>query len=1794
MGDKRYRSGALIAAIAAAVMFFIVAPVLGVGERDFIIRSFSPQGTVAGGAEITAVFSQAAVSEDIVGHALKTSEYPLSFSPPISGSGKWRDAATFVFIPHGGRLSAATRYTATAKSGLRDREGRPLSGTQSFSFNTPALAFKGAKQTNFDPDSGSAVFELEFSLPVSPVRLRGYTEVKDTAKRPLNFSITQGPASRKIRLTVNGLSEREAELSLAAGLPSEAGPLGLEKGLSVKLKRALIMELRDSGVISEMGGGRIWIDTTSPVDLAKAAAFIELSPAVKFTVEPNEGGFMIAGDFKPQERIKVTVRKGLPAAGGRNTAGRTLATDWSRAFIFPDIEAQVRFPDPGRVLSPTELMRIPLESVNFDKVNILVWQLYDNNIPIAMRSGWGGYPTDLSRLVANKEYLVKAKPNETARRALDLKPLLEGRRGVFLVVAQGRGPREWSESRQTINVTDLGLTVKLGQDSAFARVLSVSEAKPLSGVRVTLWSWANQLVGEGKTDKNGVVRIALKETEGRGAPVVALAEKDGDTSYIRFERGLYNGNDDFDTTGSPWLYKGYSAYCYTPRDIFRPGEEVPVQAIVRGTDGKAPKPFPLTMKVFSPSGRLWKTLSAKLSGEGTFSASLALPSDAPTGPWSIALFTPGGENSVGYKEIYVEEFAAPRIFVEAAATPRSITADGGCELSITGRYTFGNPAAGLQWEMELRTVDRTFTHKDWKSFSFREADKKFTPESSFIASGNLSTEGKAKASLKGGGWNAPSMLDLSVRAGVMDDGGRWTYKTVTIPWYPSAVMAGIEAPREADPGKPLSFRAAAVSVDGKAAGVKEMKYSLFRRARQAVVFESSGRMTREIQEQLIPRGEGLIRLSGGVGSAQAELKEAGEYLLRVETADGKSRASAVIYAYGADGGGSSSFPDMAEVTTDKQIYKTGETAKVKVKAPFAGSLLVDAETTEVVWNETRGTRGAETEFSLKVTEDMRPNAWITAQVVRPAQKDGSPARAFGIAPLMTDNSASRLKVEIAKVQKLEPGKNKITLTVKDGSGKGTAADVTVMLVDETVLGLTGYATPDPWKFFTARRMPGMETYDLYGALITPEKSSTPLLTAGGGGMEDGMAMKSSLSPVQARRFKMLSLVKMGRSDSGGRCEVEFDIPEFSGKARIMAVAATASASGGAETTAQIGRDVTAEIALPRFAAPGDKFTANAQLFNMTERELTVKFSAEGKKSSAELAMQNGANESHTVTIKGGGSVTLPLRYEAKGIGTALMTYRTEWQGGVIEDTVELPVRPAAPRITESGSAVIEPGKTLSFSLSGDGKGRNFAQALVMLSAMPQISLSALADFLVTYPYGCFEQTVSAAWPLLVQPELVKYTDPDLADRGALARRIDKIESMQSYDGGFPRWSGESWSQPWESLYGAHFLLEAKRLGNKVSPDALKAAVDYARALLPVMPDGDGDAAWRETLTRRAYAAFVLTLAGEQPLGWMESLRDKTGEMEPSGRLLLACAYAAAGDKKEAEKITGHRGAPLKEIPGKNINYDSNLRDDALSLLAATYIDPAGAGAAASAAGLMKELKERGRCSTQEGGFSMLALGRWFSAQPRGGAISGKLIKEPGAKTVGTVSENNRSVTAGGPGGYKAANSGQARLYSAWNLSYIPSGAVPPRDDGIEIRQRIADRQGKIISGRAARGQALTAAVTVTPKAGSLRGVVAVMPLPAGFEIENPRLTGTSEENAEGVRAEIRDDRLILFIEELRKPLKWHYSLRAVTEGTFASPQVYAECMYDPGISSISGGGTITVGAAADSRQGTAKAVNAAK
>lgn len=1440
MEHKRLLSGGVLAlcAVFAALALF-AAPVLG-GKGGFSVRSFSPQGETDGAVEITARFTEAAVADEAVGKKLAPSESPFAFSPEIAGTGVWRDASTFVFTPSGGRLAPATRYVATARDSLASADGEALSGARSFTFSTPALSFAGAKQTDFDQRSGRTEFELEFSLPVSPQRLRGYAEVKDENGGLLKFALSQ-TVSKEIRMSVEAPRAEKLMLTIAAGLPSEAGPLGLEKAVSVELKRSLVMELRDSRAESAMEGGRIIIETTAPVDFAKAAAFIELSPKKEFTVEPYGGGFALSSKgFGPQDRVKVTVKKGFPGL-----SGRSLAADWSRAFIFPDVEPSVRFPEADGVISPEGSLRVPVESVNYDKLRVIVWRLYDNNIPLASRGGfgYGGYPTELSRLVVSREFSVKGRPNETARRALDLRPLLEGERGVFYIVAQGVG-RSWSEARATVNVTDLGLTVTMGREGAIARVLSVSSAKPVEGAKVTLWSHSNQPVGEGVTGADGLANIKLNPDDERGVPAVAVAEKGGDTAYIAFGSGLFGGNDEFDTSGMPWTQDGYSAFCYTPRDIFRPGETIPVYAIVRGEDGKAPQPFPVEMRVWSP-GKLWEKRAVKLTGEGVFAAEIKVPADAPTGSWGVELCIPATERAMCYKNVYVEDFAAPRMFVDAAASPASVTGEGKTSINISARHSFGGAAANMPWEAELQLIDKNFEPERWKGFSFRDAEKKFSPERRVFASGELDADGKAAAQLDCGGWSAPSMLALSVRAGVMDDGGRWTYSTIVVPWYPSETMTGIELPESAAPGRAVNFRAAAVKPDGTAADVKELKYSFFRTVRRSVVFESDGRMSRKVEEELIPRGEGAIKLKNGVGRASVRPDEPGEYLLRVETADGSSRASSRIYVYGSGDGGGTNLPDAVTVTTDKKIYKVGETAKIKIKAPFAGSAFVAVSTNSPQLYECRAIPGKTAEFSVKVTEDMKPNAWITAHVVRPAQADGTPPRAFGAAPLMVDNSDSRLTVELDAPAKIEPGENTISLTVKDGSGSGAAADVTVMLADETVLGLTAYETPEPWEFFTARRQLGMETYDLYGSMLAPEKPATPLLTAGGGAspeMDAAMAsrmmkMANSLSPVQAQRFRTLCVTARAKADAQGRCTVTLDVPEFSGTARLMAVAATAKAEGAAEAEVKIARDVVTEPSLPRFAAPGDIFSAPCRLFNMTDKSIEVTFTAKSLDESTLVSWDVSARDYKKLTIEPNGSAVIPLKFQAKGVGTAKVRYTAKWAGGSSVSEIELPVRPAAPRVTESGFKALKPGESWNFVIPGAGRdgAENFAQVTASLSAMPQLSVSSVARMLASYPYGCFEQSVSAAWARLAAPETVKGFDAELAEGGDIEGIIRNIESRQNYDGGFPRWAGESWSRPWESLYGAHFLLEARRLGYTVSDDVIRAAVDYARALLPLTP-----------------------------------------------------------------------------------------------------------------------------------------------------------------------------------------------------------------------------------------------------------------------------------------------------------------------------------------------------------------------
>ena len=1764
--------------VAVWVFLFVFAlafaAVAAVGDRDFAVKSFSPEGLVSGRAEVVAVFTKPVVAADRVGAELSASELPFVFSPPVAGNGKWRDERTFVFYPKAGLLSPATSYTASVRAGLSDVDMKLFTGRQSFEFHTAPLAFAGARQVNFDAEAQEVVFELEFSLPVSPSRLRGYIDVKDNGGRALDYKVVQSPVSRKVRVSVRAGETDSVRLKLERGLPSESGPLGLEKSVSLKLAKSSAMSVLDSNALSNIGNGEIYIETAAPVDFARAAAFIEVSPKLAYSVEPRERGLAITGNFAPQDRVTVTLRRGFPAI-----SGKALAAAWSRSFIFPEKNAAVKLAAPGRVLTPESGLLLPVETVNLDRLHVIVWKLYENNIPIGMRSSWAEYPLDLSAIRADKNYKVRSVRNKAVRSALDLKPLIGSDKGVFLVVAQSDGEgNEWAEDRQVINVTDLGVTVKSGQGSAVVRVNSIHDGRPVSGASVTFWSWANQPVAEGKSDKEGVAEVSLDSDEN---PVLVTVKNGSDVAFIRLDNGLFGGRSEIDTEGEAWVSRGYSAFCYMPRDIFRPGEKIPFRAVLRDVKGKAPKPFPAFLTVYTSTGRIHQKQAVKLSPEGVLNAVISIPQDAPTGAWTASVTSSAGDlNQAGFKEFYVEEFAAPRLFVETTAVQKQIIGEDELDYSIFAKYAFGSPAPNLPREVSLTVSEKEFAHKDWKGFSFTDVEAEFQPVSFFADDGKLDKNGRSEGAVLVRSLSAPSMAEISLRGGVMEEGGRWVYKTAVIPWYPRKVMLGISMPQEAEPGAKTNFTVGLAGVDGKPAAAKSVKFSFFRVVERAVKYETGDGSKSRVQEELLPKEKGTLSLTGGRASGVFTPSEGGKYLLRAEDTATGAKASKWIYVYGGSGETGSVLPDTIKITTDKKIYRVGESAKVKVSAPFSGSLMLNIETYKVVSRKVVQMKGKETELSVKITEDMLPNGWITAHAVR-GQKDGGSSRAYGAALLAVDNRDSKLNVEIRDFGRIMPGKNDFSLTVKNSKGSGAAANITVMLTDEAILGLTDYETPDPWKFFTAKKRLGVETYDLYNALIAPESKKTPLLIAGGGA-PDSMAMKnSSLNPVQAKRFKMLSLAKTVRSDASGKCDFSFVVPEFAGRARLIAVAVTEDKSGSASRPVDINRDIVTEPSLPRILAPNDEISVPCQIFNKKSKADSVSLKIETKG-----PLKLIGKSEYRADIAPGKSVSFPLAFKAEGAGKADVAYITSWSSGTQKSNIEIAVRPAAPRASKSGYYVVKPGEKLAMNIPSGWYSGTFG-GTVLLSAMPSVGMSELASYLITYPHGCLEQTTSSAWPLLVGQDIARAADPALANdkavRASLMKRLEKIYALQNYDGGFVSWQGESWSEPFDSIYAAHLLTEAQRAGIRVPEETMKQAMTYVRRLLSVSPENpNNEEQWRETLTRRAYACYVLALAKDAPLGWMESIRDKSGSLDSSGRLYLASAYAAAGQKKEASAILGKKLEILKKVPGGTNNYDSDIRNAGLALLAYCHIDPKGADAVSAAVSLTEKLKHVKYYNTQEAGISMLALSKYFRAAQMPAEPKGTLTAD--GKNIGAVDAKNPKAAPyiKKAGTVTAENSGKSQLFAAWSVSGVPAVPVKNSDSGVEVRVSLSDRNGRAAGAKIKRGTALTASITVKPKAGALKEVVVVMPLAAGLEIEKASYTaqnrGNDEDMAESanIRAEARDDRLILYINRLEKPIVWRASLRAVTEGKFTVPQTSAECMYDPAVSSLTGGGKMEI------------------
>jgi len=1792
---KRWVWVTALFAVINIVGLAAIVSVLRQPTRGLRVEAFEPEGQASPDTGIVVRFNQTMVTAAEVGQELP--DGLLSVVPAVPGKAVWRDKLTAAFEP-AERLPMATAFAATVSRKLRSLLGHSLPADAIFQFHTAPLQLLAVRQTALR--HGRLSLALEFNDKVVPDEAKAHLTLSGKAVKSVPFSLQGRTPSRVVALTTDAFPEGTLTVTLTKGLRGASGPLGIEADQTLALAIEDAVRIESVTAHAEAPDhATISATCTQPIEPDDAAPHIQVEPKVAFRLSSTYDGLQLAGPFLSGHRYRVTFQQGLPA---RN--GSTLSKEVVRSIVIPDIEPSLRFKTSGIYLSAQGSLLLPLEGINTRAAELHIEQVYPNNVVHCLRdfNSYRAHGTgDLTRTVCKEAVTFAQKPNESQVKPLDLRKLLgKDPRGVFIVSA---GPKDepWRHERRLILVTDLGLTVKRSAADLLVWVNALSTAQPVEGAAVSVYSRANQPLATGTTDANGIAHFKDLDGTGDKQPFAVAATKDADTGFVEIEPTRLDDSD-LDTGGRPYLAKGYEAYVYGDRGIYRPGSKVALHAIVRGKETGVPQPFPLQFRVLRPDGRLFKTLTAKLNAWGSAEVQLDVPAYALTGRYSVELRTPGAETAIGTHTFQVEDFMPDRMKVAITLPARRYAAGEEISFTVKATHLFGAPAAGRTVEAKCAFVGEDFSPAGWQGYRFCDGARKFSHATEKLGEATLDKNGEGTFTLRvPNGLTPPSALRAILSASVSEVGGRAVTATQALgvdctPHYVGLARASKEHAQALLADKLL---VAAVKPDGSPVERLALEGTVYRVMWNSVLKLDNGhyRFTSEREEKAL---EPLAcTVANGRGEVTFKPPAVGEYLVRLT--DKASGASADLAFYCAGQGDvpwAMDKPARIALAADKPAYAPGDTARILIKAPFAGRALCTVETDRIHLARVVAMEKNTAEFAFPVAALSGANAYCSVTVIRKATPNSPWAvhRAFGTIPVMLDATPRQLQVELVSVEDTRPGKPlRVALRVRDAAGAGRKAEVTLAAVDEGICQLTKFETPNPWDFFFAKRQLGVQTSDVY-SLLMPEPDKKKLgadsAPGGDGGSEYDPRL---LNPVNVERVKQVALWQSGiETGDDGKAEVVLDVPEFTGQLRLMAVAASGSEFGASERPTRVKQPLMVQTSFPRFLAPGDEFTIPVTLFNNTGKAGKVQLTARTTGGVQLLSDAPGAAD-----VENGREATVSLHARAPEV-PGPVSIRLEARLGSEEavETVEIPVRPPTTLQFVSGSGSVAAGQSAQFALPGNWV-KGTERAWLSFSPLPTLKLGASLRYLLRYPYGCIEQTTSTGFPLLYLGDVAKVVEPELDGKeaeGMVQAAIDRVLSMQTFEGGFGFWPGYAEVYPWGSAYATHFLVEAKKAGFDVPQDNLDAAIRYLDDLLAKERDEAGG------LQVKTYACLVLAQAGKPNRSWTLRLHEQKDELPAYSRFQLAAALALMKEDRLANQLLAAAALPpaARERDTGGVLH-SAAREAAILL--SVYLDlkredPNVPLLIQRLSGLMAD----GRwASTQENAFALMALGKYARLLAAEKSDFKAEVTAGGERLASLTSRDSLLVRPKDVTGktIHIATQGTGTLYYYWGVEGIPTKeVVVEKDTSLKIRRRFLSREGQELDLRQVK-QGEIAIVELTVDNGvAVQNLVINDLLAAGFEIENPRLATSEQvanadaEVASGLRppasagprplrldrVEMRDDRLIVFADLPATGVWSHrYVVRAVTCGRFRLPAINAFCMYNPAISSVHGAGTVAIG-----------------
>jgi uncharacterized protein YfaS (alpha-2-macroglobulin family) len=910
----------------------------------------------------------------------------------------------------------------------------------------------------------------------------------------------------------------------------------------------------------------------------------------------------------------------------------------------------------------------------------------------------------------------------------------------------------------------------------------------------------------------------------------------------------------------------------------------------------------------------------------------------------------------------------------------------------------------------------------------------------------------------------------------------------------------------------------------------------------------------------------------------------GEYELRVYLPGASSYVSRSFYSYGSWGGNNNSFEVNTEgnidIELDKKSYLSGESVKALFKTPFSGRMLVTLETDHVVsyqYVDVGSNRNAS--LPIKLTGEHIPNVYITATLVKPHEMSDIPLTvAHGFQNVTVEEKSRRIAVQI-NASKSVRSKTHQKVTVKAAPG----SLVTLAAVDNGVLQISDFKTPDPYNYFYQKKALQVTAYDLYPLLFAEVRAR--LSSSGGDGEGD---MSKRTNPMPAKRIKVVSYWSgIVKADASGDADFEFEVPQFSGELRLMAVSYKGSSFGAAETTMTVADPIVISTALPRFLSPGDTAYVPVTLSNTTEKaaNVTAAISADGA-----VKVIGGATQSVAISSRSEGRAAFQVvANSAIGIGNVKIT--VNGLGEKFSDATEISVRPPAglQKITGSGSIAGGATKKIEIGL------RDFIPAStdysLVVSRSPVVELGEQLRWLVQYPYGCTEQTISAAFPQLYYADLSDLMQLNKASKmnanTNILEAIRKIKMRQLYTGAVTLWDGEDREDWWVTIYAAHFLLEAKKAGFDVDNSLLETMLNYISNRLrnkeTITYYYNRDQNRKIAPKEVAYGLYVLAIAGRANIPAMNYYKSNSSILALDSRYLLAAAYAAGGDKRSFAAMLPTSFAGEESVPQTGGSYYSDVRDEAIALNTLISVDPANSQIGIMARHVADKLKTRRWLSTQERAFSFLALGK-LARVANNSTVTAE-IKVNG-KTVARVDggqwRGDKNALRGT--GIEIVTKGGGSLFYFWTAEGISSsGDYKEEDSYLRVRKRFYDRFGTPLLTRSFRQNELIIVGITLERSFSttIENVVITDLLPAGFEIENPRtkeIPGMDwiKDASTPTALDVRDDRIHFFVDANNNKQVYYYAVRAVSPGNYKMGPVSADAMYNGEYHSYHGAGMISV------------------